>query len=180
MNQFVCRLCGATEWSNQYELMTCCGCGVGFEDPDMFTLPPVKFIKLDPDAVTPTRAKNGDIGYDVCAIKDIELYMMAPTMVQTGLSVELPPNTEIQVRPRSGLAYKNGIIVVNSPGTIDTEYRGPCNIIMMNTKTSVYSIKKGDKIAQFVVAPKLPYRFVEVDKLTDTERGENGFGSSGK
>jgi dUTP pyrophosphatase len=101
-------------------------------------------------------------------------------MVKTGLSVELPVNTEIQVRPRSGLASKFEISITNSPGTIDTGYRGPCNVLLKCTWHTIYEIKKGDKIAQFVVSPKMPYKFVEVDELTDTERGEGGFGHTGK
>jgi len=180
MNEFVCRLCGCDEYVRAYDFDACAGCGVAFSSPAYFTLPNVKFIKLDPDAVVPTKAKDGDVGYDVCAIKDTILYPNFVEMVETGLSVELPPNTEIQVRPRSGLALKQGIMVANSPGTIDTGYRGPCNVLMLKTGITPYVIHKGDKIAQFVVAPRMPYKFVEVEKLTDTERGENGFGSSGK
>lgn len=180
MEKFVCRICGHKSYGIQYDLCVCGGCGVGFSQPHLFTLPDVKFKKLHPDAVTPIKAKDGDAGFDVCAIEDVSLPLMTVVMVKTGISVELPEYAEIQVRPRSGLALKNGIMVVNSPGTIDSGYRGPCNVLLMNTKALVYHIKKGDKIAQFVVAPRMPYRFEEVDALTDTERGEGGFGSTGK
>jgi dUTP pyrophosphatase len=183
MNEFVCRLCGGTTYypyNNTNTLFVCGECGTVFSSPWMFSLPDVKFIKIHPDAVAPARAKDGDVGYDVCSIRDVMLYPNCVEMVETGLSVELPPNTEIQVRPRSGLALKYGIMVVNSPGTIDTGYRGPCNILMLKTGNSPYVIHKGDKIAQFIVSPKMPYKFVEVEKLTDTERGEGGFGHTGK
>ena len=180
MEEFVCRLCGHNSYGIQYDLMVCMGCGVAFSQPGMFSLPDVNFIKLHPDAVTPTKAKDGDVGFDVCAIKDVTLCPGVVEMVETGISVELPPNTEIQVRPRSGLALKQGIMVANSPGTIDTGYRGPCNVLMLKTGNLPYVIHKGDKIAQFVVAPKMPYKFVEVETLTDTERGEGGFGHTGR
>lgn len=180
MSEFVCRICGHDSYHRSYDLFTCAGCGVGMALPSLFTLPNVKFIKLHPDAVTPARAKDGDVGYDVCAIKDVILYPNVVEMVETGISVELPPNTEIQVRPRSGLALKQGIMVANSPGTIDTGYRGPCNILMFKTGKLPYIIHKGDKIAQFVVAPRMPYKFVEVDTLTDSKRGEKGFGHTGR
>ena len=180
MEEFVCRLCGCDKYHGAYDFDICMGCGVAFSQPGMFSLPSVKFAKSHPDAVTPVRAKDGDVGYDVCAIEDVSLPLWQVVMVKTGLTVELPSNTEIQVRPRSGLALKEGIVVVNSPGTIDTGYRGECNVLMMNTKTMKYSIKKGDKIAQFIVSPKMPYRFVEVKTLTNTERGEGGFGSTGQ
>ena len=179
MEEFVCRLCGHTTYGIQYDMMVCMGCGVAFSQPTLFTLPSVKFIKLHPHAIAPARAKDGDVGYDVCSIEDVVLLPMRVVMVKTGISVELPLNTEMQVRPRSGLAAKHGIIVVNSPGTIDTGYRGPCNVLMMSTGVT-YNIYKGDKIAQFLVTPKLPYKFVEVAKLSDTERGGGGFGSTGK
>jgi dUTP pyrophosphatase len=178
---FVCRICGFTHCNMQFDgLYSCGGCNVVFSTPSGFTLPDVKFKRLHPDAVIPVRAKEGDVGYDVCSIENVILEPMEVVMVKTGISVELPPHTEMQVRPRSGLAKNHGIMVVNSPGTVDTGYRGPCNVLLINTTTEDYIVRKGDKIAQFLVTPKLPYKFVEVDELSDTDRGVGGFGHTGK
>jgi len=185
MTEFVCRLCGASEDIGNPQdgsgvIYNCVSCGVLFVNPISFSLPPVKFIKLHKDAVTPTKAKEGDVGFDVVAIENVKLWCGNNVMVQTGIAVELPPNTEIQVRARSGLAKKYGIMVTNSPGTIDTGYRGPCNVILYNAGQEHYQIKKGDKIAQFVVSPKMPYKFIEASELGDSERGDGGFGHTGK
>lgn len=183
MKKFVCRVCGHNICRRVYDMYMCEGCSVLFLDESMFSLPIVKYKKLHPDAIPPTKAKPLDVGYDVFALNDYILPPLTTVMLETGLSVELPPNTEIQVRPRSGLALKESIMVVNSPGTIDTGYRGPCNVLLMkvaNTETQYYSIKKGDKIAQFLVTTKLPYVFEEeLGELSSTDRGVKGFGSTG-
>ncbi len=158
----------------------CAGCSAVFHDPKSFTLPEVKFIKLDKDAVMPARAKEGDVGYDAVSIQSAYIFPGETVMVKTGISVQLPPNTEMQVRARSGLAKKHGIMVINGPGTIDTGYRGPCNVLLHNSSKEVFTITAGDKIAQFLVTPKLPYTFVEVDTLDETERGAGGFGHTGR
>ena len=177
---WTCRICGHNTFIRSYDMYLCDNCSVVFVAPWDFTLPEVKFKRLHPDAVIPTRAKDGDVGYDVVSIEETVLKPMEVVMVKTGLSVELPPNTEIQVRPRSGLALKLGIMIANSPGTIDTGYRGPCNVLLINTSPHTYHLAKGDKIAQFLVTPKLPYKFVEVDELSESDRGTGGFGHTGK
>lgn len=100
-------------------------------------------------------------------------------LVATGLVLELPPGTEAQVRPRSGLATKFGVTVLNSPGTIDADYRGELSVILINHGAQAFRIKRGDRIAQMIVAPVTQARLVEVTVLTETSRGSGGFGSTG-
>ena len=101
-------------------------------------------------------------------------------LVPTGLAMEIPQSFEIQVRPRSGLSYKTGLMVVNSPGTIDSDYRGELKIILGNLGLQDEKIEHGDRVAQLLLAPVIQARFVVTDDLTDTKRGEGGFGSTGK
>lgn len=102
------------------------------------------------------------------------------TLVPTGIRIALPPGTEAQVRPRSGLAIKQGISMVNTPGTIDADYRGEIKVILINHGSETFSIQRGDRIAQLVIAPVLKARWRKVDTLKDTERGEGGFGHTGQ
>jgi len=104
---------------------------------------------------------------------------MARHAVATGLSAEIPKGFELQVRPKSGLALKSGLTVLNTPGTIDFGYRGEIKVILINLSSEPYQIEKGQKIAQLVVAPVANAEFQEVDELSDTARGEGGFGSTG-
>ena len=180
MSKFICRICGHDVYSSRYDLYTCEGCSTTFTDPTLYSLPPVLFKRLTDDAVMPVRAKEGDVGYDACSVVDVVLNPMEVVMVETGISVELPLHTEMQVRARSGMAKKYGIMVVNAPGTIDSGYRGPCNVLLINTDKEAYRISKGDKIAQFLITTKLPYKFVEVKNLGSTDRGDGGFGHTGK
>lgn len=180
MSGFICRLCGGDSYARNYDGFGCRSCGVSFENPSMFSLPPVLFKKLEEDAVIPSRAKDGDVGYGVISIDDVTLNPMEVVMVKSGIAVQLPKNTEMQVRARSGMAKKYGIMVVNAPGTIDSGYRGPCNVLLINTGKQAYRISKGDEIAQFLITTKLPYEFKEVDSLDETDRGEGGFGHTGR
>ncbi len=100
--------------------------------------------------------------------------------IPTGLALELPPGFEGQVRPRSGLALKSGLTVLNAPGTIDADYRGEVQVLLVNLSSSPVTLRRGDRIAQLVVAPVTRARLVEVSELTDTERGTGGFGSTGR
>lgn len=100
--------------------------------------------------------------------------------IPTGLALELPPGFEGQVRPRSGLALKSGLTVLNAPGTIDADYRGEVQVLLVNLSSSPVILRRGDRIAQLVVAPVTRARLVEVSELTDTERGTGGFGSTGR
>ena len=116
---------------------------------------------------------------DLCAVEDTELRAGAPTMVATGLAVEIPPGFEAQIRPRSGLAIKHGITIPNAPGTIDPGFRGEIRVILLNQGNAPYTIHAGDRIAQIIVAR---YEAVEWDEaeLEDSTRGTGGFGSSGR
>ena len=112
--------------------------------------------------------------------KGIELNPMDRILIKTGLHIELPLDMEAQIRPRSGLALKNGISVVNSPGTIDEDYRGDIGVILINMSADPFTIKKGDRIAQLVFQEVNKFNLNIVDKLKDSLRGDGGFGSSGK
>ena len=101
-------------------------------------------------------------------------------LIRTGLFMELPEGYEAQVRPRSGLAYKHGITVLNSPGTIDADYRGEIKVLLVNLSNEAFEIVPGERIAQMVVAKYTKVEFIEVENLSDTKRGEGGFGSTGK
>jgi len=105
---------------------------------------------------------------------------MHRSVVPTGLRVEIPAGFEMQIRPRSGLALKHGITLPNTPGTIDSDYRGPLGVALVNLGAEPYTIRHGDRIAQMIVAPVIQVQFQEVDALSDTARGTGGFGSTGK
>jgi dUTP pyrophosphatase len=141
----------------------------------------LRIRKLHPDAVTPHYAHGPeeDAGMDLCSVADALLEPGIPQAVPTGLSIELPPGYEAQIRPRSGLAFKHAISVPNSPGTIDPGYRGEVKVILINLGRQAYQVTKGDRIAQMVIAR---YEAVEIEEgdLTDTTRGAGGFGSSGR
>ncbi len=127
----------------------------------------------------PAYATEGAAGMDVLAAEDIDLASGARHAVATGLAMAIPPGFEIQVRPRSGLALKHGISVPNTPGTIDSDYRGELKVILINHGADMFTIRRGDRIAQLVLAPVVQARWVEVLNLDDTARGEGGFGSTG-
>lgn len=105
---------------------------------------------------------------------------MHRAVVPTGLRVEIPPGFEMQIRPRSGLALKHGITLPNTPGTIDSDYRGPLGVALVNLGAEPYTIRHGDRIAQMIIAPVIQAQFQEVEALSDTSRGAGGFGSTGK
>jgi dUTP pyrophosphatase len=132
------------------------------------------------DNPLPKYARDGDAGMDICAAEDDFLSPFNWKAISTGLFVEIPEGYEIQIRSRSGLAFKHGVAVLNSPGTIDSGYRGEIKVILKNNDHHTYNIKKGERIAQMVVAPVTNATFIEVAELSDTERGEGGLGSTGK
>lgn len=127
----------------------------------------------------PAYATQGAAGMDVVAAEDVDLAPGARHAVATGLSVAIPHGYEIQVRPRSGLALKHGVTVPNTPGTIDSDYRGELKVIMVNLGSDSFSIRRGDRVAQLVIAPVTRGSWVEVSELDETARGEGGFGSTG-
>ena len=132
------------------------------------------------DVPLPCRQTRGSAGFDLCAATDAVVPAHGFGSVGTGLAVELPEKTEAQVRPRSGLAVKHGIGVLNSPGTIDSDYRGEIRVVLFNTSDRDYKVQRGDRIAQLVISPIVLHPIVEIDDLDDTDRGTGGFGSSGR
>ena len=139
----------------------------------------VKFRRIDPSAELPTYAHPGDAGMDIRSIEELTIEPGARALVHTGLVMVLPPGYEAQVRPRSGLALKNGVTVLNTPGTIDEGYRGEIGVILANFGSEPFKVEKGAKIAQMVIAPCACAEIVETDEVDDTVRGTGGFGSSG-
>ena len=139
----------------------------------------VKFKKLSTTAKIPEYAHPTDSGMDLFSDRQMIIPAGGRALVPTGVAVALPPNTEGQVRSKSGLALKSGIMVLNSPGTIDTNYRGEIGVILFNTSDQDYEVAMGQKIAQLVVCPFYTCATIEVDDLDSTDRGNGGFGSTG-
>lgn len=139
----------------------------------------VRFKRLDPQATLPEYATPGAAGMDVRAAVEVGLGTGTWAAVGTGLSVEIPPGFEIQVRPRSGLAAKFGVTVLNAPGTIDSDYRGEIKVLLINLGPQTFAVNKGDRIAQLVVARVPAVTVEDADQLSDTSRGTGGFGSTG-
>ena len=128
----------------------------------------------------PKYETKGSAGFDLASNEDISIAAFGRGIVDTGIYVALREGYELQIRPRSGMAAKHGITVLNSPGTIDSDYRGRVKVILYNTTADIYEIAKGDRIAQGVVAQVVQVEFEEVATLDETERGADGFGSTGK
>ena len=140
----------------------------------------VKFTKLCDGVETPKYAQKGDAGADLCSIEDVTIPPMTRALVATGLSIAIPKGFVGLVHPRSGLAFKDGITVLNTPGTIDSGYRGEIKVILINLdKDKEKHIKKGDRIAQLVIQSVETANFVQLDELDITDRGTGGFGSTG-
>ncbi len=142
----------------------------------------VKIRRLHPDAKLPQYAHGPaeDAGLDLCAAVGVTLQPGIPALAPTGLAIELPAGFEAQIRPRSGLALRHAITLPNSPGTIDPAYRGEIGVIMLNLGREPYTVTKGDRIAQLVIARYEAVEWMELTELSDTTRGEGGFGSSGR
>lgn len=139
----------------------------------------IKIIKLNEAAQVPCYSHADDAGLDLFAIATQQILPGASALIPTGIAIELPQGTEAQVRPRSGLALKHSITVLNSPGTIDAGYRGEIGVILINHSQEVFQVVEGMKIAQMVIAPILRVEIEEVSELSATQRGEGGFGSTG-
>jgi len=137
------------------------------------------FKRIHPEATLPAYAHANDAGMDVRSVEDVTIPPLGRALVHTGLVMELPPRYEAQVRPRSGLALKHGVTVLNTPGTIDAGYRGEVGVILANFGDAPFAVKKGDKIAQLVIAPVTQPVVVEVADVNATDRGAGGFGSTG-
>ena len=139
----------------------------------------VLFKRVHADAVLPAYAHPGDAGLDLCACEAATLLPGERRLVRTGLVMELPSGTEAQLRPRSGLALKHGITLLNTPGTIDEGYRGELGVILINLGQEPFEVVPGMRIAQMVIAPVLRVAVEESETLGETCRGESVFGSTG-
>lgn len=148
--------------------------------------PPVlriqRLTRNQPELPLPAYATSGSSGMDLAAdvTDDLVIPPGGRAMVPTGLAFAIPTDFEVQVRPRSGLAAKAGVTVLNAPGTIDADYRGEVRVILVNLGDAPFTIRRGDRIAQAVVAPVTRVAVVEADALDDTSRGAGGFGSTGQ
>ncbi|NPA12216.1 MAG: dUTP diphosphatase [Epsilonproteobacteria bacterium] len=140
----------------------------------------LKIKKLKNSALIPAYQTKEAAGFDLHAVEDTVIKPFERKLIPTGLAFEIQKGYEIQIRPRSGLAFKHGITVLNTPGTIDSDYRGEIKVLLINLGSEDFEIKKGERIAQAVVAPVVQADIVEVDELNETERGSGGFGSTGK
>ena len=141
----------------------------------------IKIKKLHPQAVIPAYMTEHAAGMDLCVVLDAPV-LLAPgerRLLPTGLAMEIPPGFEGQVRPRSGLALKKGLALVNSPGTIDADYRGEIGVIVINHGNQPVEFLSGDRIAQLIIAPVTQARLVETDDLNESERNSGGFGHTG-
>lgn len=139
----------------------------------------IKILKLVDFAQLPRYEHDNDSGLDLFAIEEREIPSGETTLIRTGISIELPQGTEAQIRPRSGLALKHSITVLNTPGTIDAGYRGEVGVILINHSKQTFKVLKGMKIAQMVIAPVIHSEIEEVNDLSETRRGKDGFGSTG-
>ena len=139
----------------------------------------IRFIKLDEKAKAPVRKHEDDAGADLASIESVTLGIGESRLISTGIAIELPAHCLGYVTPRSGLAAKHGISIVNAPGLIDTGYRGEIKICLINLGHELFHISIGDRIAQLVVQRYESTEFVETDSFSETERGDGGFGSTG-
>lgn len=139
----------------------------------------VKVEKVSPKAIIPTYAHHDDACCDLYAIEDYTLQPFDRVLIRTGIAIEIPTGYEVQVRPRSGLALKQGFTVLNAPGTVDAQYRNEIRVLGINFGSTM-SIRAGDRVAQMCIKPVYTMVFEEVDKLSDSDRGLGGWGSTGK
>ncbi len=142
--------------------------------------PTVKFKKLHDDAKIPEYQTKGSAGFDLASLESVIIYSKQVRIVSTGLALEIPQGYELQIRPRSGTSVKTKLRIANAPGTIDSDYRGEIGLIIENTGDDFCKIEAGERIAQGVLSRVQQARFEQIEELSVTERGEGGFGSTGK
>ena len=139
----------------------------------------IQIRRINELATIPSYAHEGDAGMDLYSIDEVEIAPGETSLIHTGITIQLPQGTEAQIRPRSGLALKHSVTVLNTPGTIDEGYRGEIGVILINHSKNTFKVVKGMKIAQMVIKPVLRVEIEEVNELTQTSRGQGGFGSTG-
>jgi dUTP pyrophosphatase len=137
-------------------------------------------VKRLSEVALPARGTPGAAGFDLCAAEDTTVPARGFASVGTGLAIEMPDDTEAQVRPRSGLAARHGIGVLNSPGTIDSDYRGEVRVVLFNLTGADFRISRGERIAQLVFSKVISVELIEAASLSDTSRGPGGFGHTGR
>jgi dUTP pyrophosphatase len=143
--------------------------------------PELPVLRLDPGLPLPAYAHPGDAGADLCAAADVDLPPGGRATVGTGIAIAVPDGYAAFVHPRSGLAARHGITLVNAPGTVDAGYRGEVRVVLLNTDPAEpFTVRRGDRIAQLVVQPVTRVSFLDVAELPSTPRGEGGFGSTGR
>ena len=140
----------------------------------------IEIKRLHKEAIIPQYQSSGAAGFDLCSVEALIIPPQERALVPTGIAIALSEGYELQVRPRSGLALKHGITVLNTPGTVDSDYRGELKIILINLGSEPFEIAIGDRIAQGILSEVTRARFLEVENLSDTERGVGGFGSTGR
>ncbi len=141
---------------------------------------PVRIERVDSHAIIPTYAHGDDACCDLYIIEDYTIRKGERRLCRTGIAVEIPTGYEIQIRPRSGLAFRQGITLVNAPGTVDAQYRNEVKLLVINLGKSPVTLRRGDRVAQMCIKPVYKMEFEEVDKLSDSDRGLGGWGSTGK
>jgi dUTP pyrophosphatase len=139
----------------------------------------IKILKLSKSAIVPEYKHSGDSGLDLYSIEEKTILPGETKLIHTGIAIELPNGLEAQIRPRSGLALKHSITVLNTPGTVDASYRGEIGIILINHGTSSFDVSQGMRIAQMVIVPVIRAEIEKVEQLSTTSRGDGGFGSTG-
>lgn len=140
----------------------------------------IQIKRVRPDAILPQYATNGSAGADLYSTETFRVEKGNRCLVPTGIAINLPEGYEAQIRPRSGWAYKSGLTVLNTPGTIDSDYVGEVKVLLINHGSAPVSIRPGDRIAQLVIAPVIRATWQEVESLDETVRASGGFGSSGR
>lgn len=138
------------------------------------------YTKLNEDAVVPTYAHHADACCDLYSVEEVTIGRFERALIDTGIAIEIPEGFEVQIRPRSGNAYKKGITVLNSPGTIDSPYRNSLKVLLINLGEEEYTFKVGDRLAQAKFSPVYTGYFMEKQQLSDSDRGLGGFGSTGR
>lgn len=141
---------------------------------------PVRIEKVERHAIIPTYAHSDDACCDLYIIEDYVIRKGERRLCRTGIAIEIPTGYEVQIRPRSGLAFKQGISLVNAPGTVDAQYRNEVKLLVINLGQSPVTLRRGDRVAQMCIKPVYTIEFEEVDKLSDSDRGLGGWGSTGK